>query len=813
MRSNRKWIYSAACCVLALSLACNGLSMGSSGGVTPEIEEVEETQLTTTPEATISPINFTTVEEIVYSAEWMDQFDLFITDTGGSDPINLSQTSDMDEYYPQYSPSGKKIGYLTPNIFKEGAYDIWWMDADGTNPEVLVGGCSGYYAFSPNGRQLVFTIEVGEQIDIFQINLSGDQTPVRLTNTPEVEKWLSYSPDGLELIFTQGDSRGNQSDIFVLDIRRLEFRSLIVSDILEEQPVFSKNGENILFVIIGDGTQKNDSEIIIMNREDEEARQITNDDDMELFPVVSTNSGRLMYSQQINESRRWALVLTDINGENPEAILKSENEILHPSFNPRLKKIMVIQDDEEIANGDATPSGGEELLPTPTSEGDNPDDSNPSATEQANNDNPNLPSLTFWSDTPDMEALVTIYELVNPGIDIIFVYVDPNTYNEKLEAAMKSNTGPDIFIMDLGEMLTLKDQNYLLELNDLEGDVANTSLYNYVMELGRDSDGNLAALPTTLAPAAIFYRRDLAKDYFGTDDPRDVNDLVATIDLFTDTAKTVKSKSGGNTVMIASVTDLMMGFLWNKDDPWVESGTVEADAVMQEYIDTAVLFWNNRYAGHLERESSEWYASFSGKIEDDDGREKDVFCYYLTPWEFHNLLAISNISHLAGEFGIVPGPLPYDNGMTWVGVNAQASNKLKAQDFVRFVTLNEEHLKNWATGVYSNDFLTNLDYNLGPNISIPAGDVVPRTDVVNDILSSFQNTGDAAFLSGQNYYQVFGKIAGSMDGENLQKYDFFIAGIMQDPLISYLQGDLTEDEMWDEIYDSVHAAYPAIDVP
>jgi Tol biopolymer transport system component len=61
------------------------------------------------------------------------------------------------ERYPEYSPNGKTIAYA-PNNGDTKGYEIWIMDADGSNKRFLTAGHSP--RFSPDGNSILYSTEI-----------------------------------------------------------------------------------------------------------------------------------------------------------------------------------------------------------------------------------------------------------------------------------------------------------------------------------------------------------------------------------------------------------------------------------------------------------------------------------------------------------------------------------------------------------------------------------------------------------------------------------------------------------------------------
>jgi putative hemolysin len=68
-------------------------------------------------------------QRIVYTAFGLTTSDIWVTNADGSDPVNLTDTPDVDEGFPAWSPDGTHIAYTTR---RDGNNEIYVMAADGS---------------------------------------------------------------------------------------------------------------------------------------------------------------------------------------------------------------------------------------------------------------------------------------------------------------------------------------------------------------------------------------------------------------------------------------------------------------------------------------------------------------------------------------------------------------------------------------------------------------------------------------------------------------------------------------------------------
>ena len=211
-----------------------------------------------------------------------------------------------------------------------------------------------------------------------------------------------------------------------------------------------------------------------------------------------------------------------------------------------------------------------------------------------------------------------------------------------------------------------------------------------------------------------------------------------------------------------------------------------------------------------------WFAGMNDTLVDANGTPKKVFCYFLPTWGLPYVLipnSTSDNTDTGGDWAMINGPLAYQWGGTWVGAMKDSPNLDLAKEFVAFVALNEENLTNWATGVYTNDYLKAIDPETPDDQAQAAGDFVSSQVVVDKITSSFDGSDLAKWLGGQNSYEAFGKAAPNVNGALLTGSDDAIQRSLQSALDQYLNGEIDKDEMWKLWLDSVRNEFPDLTIP
>ena len=172
-----------------------------------------------------------------------------------------------------------------------------------------------------------------------------------------------------------------------------------------------------------------------------------------------------------------------------------------------------------------------------------------------------------------------------------------------------------------------KDADVAMPLTDLgidpETDLADQ--YDFTRTTASDSDGVQRGSTWQCCPGLLVYRRDIAKDVFGTDDPEAVGEKVKDWATIKDTAAELKAKGY---YTFASYADTFRLYGNSIDESWVQPG----DTTVK--VDQKIINWVN--------DSKEWLdagypdSNIKGQWNDDwnksMGSQSKVFAFLLPAW-------------------------------------------------------------------------------------------------------------------------------------------------------------------------------------
>ncbi len=116
---------------------------------------------------------------------------------------------------PAWSPDGRHIAF---DSNRDGIFEVYVMNADGSGVTRLTGNGGGNPAWSPDSRRIAFDSYHDGNREIYVMNADGSGV-TRLTHNPADDGYPSWSPDGQRITFDS--TRDGNREIYVDERRRL----------------------------------------------------------------------------------------------------------------------------------------------------------------------------------------------------------------------------------------------------------------------------------------------------------------------------------------------------------------------------------------------------------------------------------------------------------------------------------------------------------------------------------------------------------------------------------------------------------------
>jgi len=385
--------------------------------------------------------------------------------------------------------------------------------------------------------------------------------------------------------------------------------------------------------------------------------------------------------------------------------------------------------------------------------------------------------LTVWSFTDELDYIINNYfKHDRPNIQINYSMTPTEQFPSRLDSVLASGRGtPDVFALESAFVRKYVESGHLLDLTDIY-EANKSKLIPYTVEVGT-YNGRVYALSWQACPGAFFYRRSLARQYLGTDDPARVQAYFSDLNKFMETARLIKEKSNSSCVVISSRGDLYNPFIYARSQPWVVNNKLVIDPAIERYMDISKEIYDNGLDGRVGQWSEGWFAGMSGELRNNRGQRLQVFGYFLPTWGLHYVLKL-NAPDTSGDWAMIQGPIPYRWGGTWLAAWKDTSNPAAARELIRYITTDENFQERYA---------------------LDTGDMISNTTVINKIKNSFREP----FLGGQNHYAVFAEMAQNVNGRTIQATDDIIFSLFNEALDSYVNGYMTKQQALQDFRNNV----------
>jgi hypothetical protein len=162
--------------------------------------------------------------KIVYESNRNGNWELYLCNADGSNPVNLTHTTDVDELFPRPSPDGSKICFVADE--GEGASrirNIYYMNTDGTG-RVKVAENGREPCWSPDGTRIAymkgefekFTYSDFATKGLFIYDLKTAETREHVNKGLHHLYTLNWSPDGNWFVATVHAGMGFQHTILAI---------------------------------------------------------------------------------------------------------------------------------------------------------------------------------------------------------------------------------------------------------------------------------------------------------------------------------------------------------------------------------------------------------------------------------------------------------------------------------------------------------------------------------------------------------------------------------------------------------------------
>lgn len=373
-----------------------------------------------------------------------------------------------------------------------------------------------------------------------------------------------------------------------------------------------------------------------------------------------------------------------------------------------------------------------------------------------------------------------IHWIINPNQD--------GVYQQKLDEALLNQA--DAAADDKVDIF-LSETDYVYKYTDAEADVAMplTDLgidpdkdladqYDFTKVTASDVNGVQRASTWQCCPGLLVYRRDIAKDTFGTDDPQEIGEKVKDWDTLKATAEELKAKGY---YTFSSYADTFRLYGNSISQPWISPG----ETVLK--VDQKIMDWV--------KDSKEWLdagylnKTVKGQWNDDWNKamssESKVFAFLFPAWGIDFTLK-PNWDGEDGVWAVTNPPQEYNWGGSYIHACTGTDNPKYVKDIILSLTADQE------------------------NLSKIAQEYSEFTNARSSMQEAAQNDElyPSEFLGGA--YKYFAPVAENIKIAPLSAYDQGCVELIQNAFSDYFQGQVDYDKAKANFETAIRERYPEI---
>ena len=367
-----------------------------------------------------------------------------------------------------------------------------------------------------------------------------------------------------------------------------------------------------------------------------------------------------------------------------------------------------------------------------------------------------------------------------------------NNYQNKLDEALlaqestAANDKIDIFLIEADYALKYVDSDSTMSMADIgltDADLADQ--YQYTKDIVT-VDGVQKGTTWQATPGLFAYRRSIAKDVLGTDDPEAVQAALADWDKFNAVAAEAAAKGYK---MLSGYDDAYRTFSNNVAAPWVTGTTATVDPNLMAWVAQTKDFTDKGYNNKTTLWSDGWAH--------DQGPDGNVFGFFYSTWGINFTLLGNSLADADapqepgngcfGDWAVCYGPQPYYWGGTWICAATGTDDAALIKDVMVALTCNKDIMKQITadTQDYTNTVSGMEEFAADPDFG-------------------------SAFLGGQNHVALFSAVAPTIDMSNACAYDQGCNEKLQEAMKDYFDGTVDLETAKANFETAITELYPEL---
>ena len=376
-----------------------------------------------------------------------------------------------------------------------------------------------------------------------------------------------------------------------------------------------------------------------------------------------------------------------------------------------------------------------------------------------------------------------------------------NAYQNKLDEDLPKNEAAsaddkiDMFLFEADYALKYVNSEYTLDVKSLGlTDEDLSGMYQYTKDVCTTQDDAklLKGVSWQATPGLYAYRRSIAKDVLGTDDPAKVQEALADWTKFDEVAAKAADKGYK---MLSGYDDAYRTFSNNVSAPWVnDNNEIIIDDNIMKWVDQTKTYTDKGYNNKTSLWSDAWAA--------DQGPDGKVFGFFYSTWGINFTLAGNSLAVKEadggklevgnggyGDWAVCYGPQAYFWGGSWLAAAKGTDNATLVGDIMRAFC---------------------CDKDFGVQFTKDTQDYYNNEAAMKELAASDFKSD---FLGGQNHIALFVETAPKIDMSKISIYDQGLNETFQAKFKEYFDGTVDKDTALKNFYEAAIVKYPEFKKP
>ena len=407
-------------------------------------------------------------------------------------------------------------------------------------------------------------------------------------------------------------------------------------------------------------------------------------------------------------------------------------------------------------------------------------------------------TINLWAFTDEIPGMVEKWNANHPEVKVntTIVATTNGEYQPALNTALM-NGEVDIYAAEAAFILKYSKgdmSDYAASYKDLginiDKAIKAADIASYTVDIGKNPKGQVVGLGYQATGGCFIYRRSIAKQVFGSDDPKTVQAAIGGgTQSWTKFWQAAQKLADNGVAIVSGDGDIWHAYENSSDKGWIDDDwKLYIDPKREAFFDASKQLTDKGWSNQTQDWTEAWYADMQGK------GPKPVFGFFGPAWLINYVMAGNSGGSKVGEgtygdWAVCESPVSFFWGGTWILGSKKATEddakKAAVKQVLEWITLDTSEdglLYQWATGTFKWSFGKGDVNTSGTKDTVSSGTVMKKSD------------GTLAFLGGQNMFEYFVKADQAANGKIITEFDEGINQYWREQVRAYAAGEKTRAE-------------------